>query len=85
MKTRYAIYRCSSVIHNFPSSLGIERSVQANLAQMLYSCCASMQQAVEGWYDTAALLPYLIEQEKPGSLCGGRIIDAETCDNVATG
>ena len=44
-----------------------------------------MQQAVEGWYDTAALLPYLIEQEKPGSLCGGRIIDAETCDDVATG
>jgi hypothetical protein len=49
------------------------------------SCYSSMQHAVEGWYDAAALLPCLLEYEKADSLCGGGINDAETCDGIAAG
>jgi hypothetical protein len=32
----------------------------------------SMSQGLEGWYDATLLLPFLVEDEKSGSVCGGR-------------
>jgi len=32
----------------------------------------SMSQGLEGWYDATHLLPNLLEDEKSGSVCGGR-------------
>ena len=45
----------------------------------------SMLQGLEGWYDVTLLLPFLVEDEKSGSVCGGERNDAKTCHGIAAG
>jgi hypothetical protein len=65
------LYSC--LIHNFPMKSG-ELSVLLDKTRQRRSMSyfLSMSQRLEGWYDATHLLPILLEDEKSGSVCGGR-------------
>ena len=65
--------------------MGIELAVQSNPRQTPNLISSSIQQAAEGWYDAAVLLPFLVEDQNSGAYVAGERIDAETCDGFATG
>jgi hypothetical protein len=85
VKTKHVTYRCVYVIHNFSSNQGIERPVQSDQTQTSNRLSSLVSQAAKGWYDAAALLPFLVKARSLVVDVVGERIDAETCDGFETG